>query len=212
MTDHIDPAVEFLKKEWLSFVVNEYEKIVVQFDIEDVVHCCSQVRIFYVYYNHKILLSNWEFQENIEHFITILHAALQDQLIVHSQEHEQELGYVWNFICKKKNIHDEYSDTTFEEREKLKPYLIFDNHDFATWMYNDKQGAIFLKITPMFPKGKPRKRITKYHTFLWWMKTKYKPKLIRILSRQTVADWLEQAQLIAKTIQTNVKIIQSDNE
>ena len=207
-----DSKIQFIKQEWLTFTLNPTEKITILLNVKDVIHCCYHAGILFTQYNHKILLTHWEIQENIERFIKNLDLAINNQLVL-SSELNQDIGYAWNFICKKKNINDEYSDETFDERAKLTPYQVFSDHNFATWIYNDFDGNIILKITPLFPKGKPRNRIAKYHTFLHWMK-KYKPKIRTVIPKGVAMKWLEQAQQINDIVKNNIHEIfknESDN-
>ena len=200
--ENLNSKFKFMEKEQLVFKLNNSEKIIVQFPINDIIHCCYRADIYFAQYNHKILLTSWMLKDNIEKFKNVLELALQNKLFL-PPEFTDEIGYLWNFIYKKKNIKDEYSDETFAESVKFNKYKIFEGYDYTVWMYNHLNGNIYLKITPLFPKGKPRNKIAKYNTFLSWMNKCYKPKLERIISKDIVMQWLDQANLILKTIDEN---------
>ena len=203
--EEIDPRIQFIKKEYLTFTLSEHEKIIIYLSVDDVIHCCYRAEIFFMQYNHKILLSNWTINENIEEFLQVLKLATKNELHL-NPEFTNEIGNLWNYICKKKNYHDEYSDETERERSLLTPYIAFNNYEFALWIYNDPSDNIILKITPLFPKGKPRNKIAKYNSFLHWMKS-YKPISIRILPKDIAQQWLDQATQIDDAIKNNIKII-----
>jgi len=206
----INSEIQFVEKKLLNFVLNSTEKITIFLDYNDIIDCCYWASFFFVQYNHRILLTRWEIQDNIERFIKILDLAIHNKLPLNFVGN-QDIGYLWNFICKKKNIKDEYSDETFNERLKFKPYLVFNDHNFATWIYNDHNGDIVLKITPLFPKGRPRNRISKYNTFLHWMK-KYKPKFVCIIQKNIAKNWLDQANKINDIIKNNIHAVFIKNE
>lgn len=203
-------TIQFLKKEWLNLSLNHREKIFFQVPGNDIVHCCYWARIMFVQDNHKILLTHWEIQDTIERFIKNLDLVIQNKLLLNFELHD-EIGYAWNLLSYQKKAHDEYSDETFRKREELYSYLVFNGRDYATWMYNDDQGNIMLKITPLFPLGRTRNKMPKYNTFLHWMKT-YKPIAIRIIPMHIAMQWLDQARQINHVIEHNIKEINSRRE
>jgi hypothetical protein len=201
----VDPRMQFTKNEYLTFKLNEHEKIIIKFNVNDVLHCCYRAKFFFVRYNHKILLQDWTINEDLKQFIQVLDPAIKCQLSINS-EFTNEIGHLWNYVCNKKKSHDRFSEKTKKERKKFTPYLAFQRHDFTTWIYNDSNGNIIFKITPLFKSWKPRRKQPKYITFLHWMKN-YKPILIRIIPKDIAEQWLDQANQIYNVVKNNIEII-----
>ncbi len=195
--------MQFVKRDWLKFIINANQKIVIEFATDDVIHCCYWAKIYFVYYNHKILLTKYDLVDNIRQFIKVLDLTLQHALILDAKFY-QDIGFLWNFICRKPYSRDQYSDQAFLERDQFNSYLVFSSSDFATWLYNDHKGNIILQITPMFPIGNPRNKIPKYNTFLHWMKTSYTSKVTCIISQDTARRWFEQLKKINDVAQHNI--------
>jgi len=200
----IDSRMQFIKKEWLTFKLDAHHKIIIQLNINTAIECCDQADVYFVRYHQKILISCGTINEDIEYFINSLACALNQEHQFY-QNHDQNIGYLWNFIWNKKNKNDQYSNENQIEREKLLPYLAFGNNIFAAWIYNDEHNNIIFTITPVFKSWLPRRKQPKYNTFVAWMKKTYKPIFTRIISNEIADEWYHQATKINQVIKHNIE-------
>lgn len=201
---HFKCYFKITPKNLLIFRLNDHEKIIIQlFHPDHQLHCCYFPIIYFMQHNHKLRLNKHEDAREIaERFIKKLEQALQNKLQL--SDSIQDLGKLANYHHNKKNGRDYFSKKYDDHSEILNKYILLHDNYF-TFLYNDKDGNIILQISPSYPKRYVRKnKKPPYNNFLYWMKTSYKPQIIRIISKNIAEDWLAQYHQILDIIQNNI--------
>ena len=113
-----------------------------------------------------------------------------------SKNREVMLGYLWNKYLKKVDRKDlTYYAIKDNQIWNGYRYILFESscaYRPTTWLYNDQCGNVILEATPVYPwfffMPKSNENFIKYSE---WMKN-YKSILVRIISKETVEQWLQQ--------------------
>ena len=116
-------------------------------------------------------------------------------------------------------LFNQYSANICGEKLKKPTYLVFTQRNkknywsgndyslwaknFVSWIYNKPDGSIIFEITPFYPYMycEPEEE-PNYIPYKEWIKT-YKPYFITTISKETAKEWLQRAELIIKTIESN---------
>ncbi|HLC06890.1 MAG TPA: hypothetical protein VJJ26_01755 [Candidatus Babeliales bacterium] len=194
------------------FLINEKEKIVLRSqDPLDEISCCYDALISLVQEKRTILLSDDDIIQNMRIFALLLKEALGHSLLLDSSL--DDIGFVYNQFCRFLWSEDELSATDnffYEDGDKNKDWIGMRYHLWAggnnvTWLYNDKNGAIILEVTPFYPylHVDPNEELN-YIPYEEWIKD-YKPYFTTTISKEMAEQWLAQADSIVKQINDNVE-------
>jgi hypothetical protein len=189
-----------MNKELLTFILNNHAKIIIQLHYpEDIIDASYDTRLYFIYYNHRYLLSYFCLRSNISEFKKILNKALNNKLQL-TEYFAQNIGYYWNNALNKKNTSEKFGADYYA----LKYYTPWYS-DQCIWIYNDQYKNIILEITPLYPYTYAyKKRKPSYNYFLKWMQ-KYKPIYKQIISKDIVQQWIDQATEILNEIDKNTE-------
>lgn len=79
-------------------------------------------------------------------------------------------------------------------------YHVWSSQSFISWIYNDHQKNIIFEVTPFYPFMYPNAETElNYIAYEEWIKN-YKPYIVKILSKKTALQWLNQANSIIEQI------------
>ncbi len=190
------------------FLLNEAEKIVVKLACS--IHeadCCFRAPIVFVQTNKEYILGDGAVSSvsfNMHRFVDMLSLALSNSLQLHeslkkSNNIGDDIGYLYN-----EYLQNNISKLVYK-KEKNEDYdhWVGDRHrlwgkELQVWIYNNQDGDIFLKFTPIFPGkfslGDPidSEEIENAAQYTGWIKD-YTPFLTRKIPREVAQKWLEQA-------------------
>jgi hypothetical protein len=174
-----------------------------QFRIEQL-SCYCQIPIFFVS-GGQYWLSNDALPDGVRYLHKLLSRALDNKLQLHDSI-KKGIGYLDNVrIDYEYHQFDEDEDKDWEPCPEL-AYELQDGYpcwvgfrynflacsDFATWIYNDKNGTIVLEITPQYPHFDAKDTSKVRISYDGWLK-EYKPLFVRIISPDIARQWLQQA-------------------
>ena len=202
----------------LHFILNQREKLTILLENQnDIIDCCYEASIVLNINDEKIIIGNntvFIYAELLKNKLTL---ALSNKLQLDSSI-TRDLGYYWN-----QDLNEE-DPKLFYLNDKDGRYWIGINHflwgtvggaerKFAVWLYNDLVGNITFQITPLFSGtlvdwDDP----IEMQAYQEWMETSYKPFFTRIIPKEVAMQWLNQANLILKTIDENTKMLKAQYE
>lgn len=186
----------------IAFVldISEQIEIVYKGSLYDKESCCMQGRFYFKGKKLSVLLKNDFLYEGLVTFISMLKKAVVNELKLHNSLTE-DLGYMWS-----KKLHGE---TDFVKNKNglwvgqlnLLWNTSCDNELVTTtWLYNDDQGKIILKITPTyvwkFDDPVTGNDLKEHDNFL----QNYQPILSRVISTQIAKQWLAKSQNLLEQI------------
>ena len=187
-----------MNRELLTFKLNDHVNIIIRLNHpDDMINAGYEARFYFMYYNHRLLLSYFFLQSNIWELKELLNNALNKKLFL-DKYFTQDIGYYWNHALNQNDTYKRLGDD----------YSILKNYKFwgtnrCTWIYNDEQGNIIFEITPLYPHTYTyKKRKRSYNYFLKWMQS-YKPIYKQIISREIAQQWIDQADQIIAEIDKN---------
>ena len=202
--DEMERHFKTTPKYLLTFALNKHEKIVIKLDKpDDIIECCYNLNIYFMQYNHKMLLSRRiGAREFAESFIICLENLLKNKLVL-SEDTIPDVGSYWNFNLTKENHKAFITDEWFEDYDQLKkntPCMA----DYFMSFFNDDSGNIILQISPSYPRQYVRRnKKPTYNNFLHWMKT-YKIKVNRIVTKDIAENWLDQSRQLLGIVKNNI--------
>ncbi len=100
----------------------------------------------------------------------------------------QNLGLDWNQCATNARKLGKFIDYYFlsNDQKRIPPY-------FNSWLYNDKQGNIIFKITPIYPwHNTTKKAHPEKISYKEWIKD-YKPTIKTMIPKENISKWIEQA-------------------
>lgn len=194
------------------FLINEQEKIILKSpDPLNEISCCYDGLISLICPEQTIILSNDDILESMRIFALLLQKAIDNYLLLDSSL--EDIGFVYNqysyfFWSEDLSIADTffYEDDGNNGKDWIgMRYHVWMAENNVTWLYNDKNGAIVLKITPFYPylHTDPNQE-AKYIFYEEWVKN-YKPFFIRVIPKETALKWLKQANEIIEQIYMNIE-------
>lgn len=189
-----------MNKELLTFRLHDHAKVIIQLHHPaDIIEASYEARLYFVHYNHRLLLSYFFLQSNIWELRKLLKKSLNNELYL-DKIFNKNVGYYWNHTLNQKDIYKRLGDD-YSILKHYKPW----SSDQCTWIYNDEQGNIIFEITPLYPHTYTyKKRRRSYNHFLKWMQT-YKPIYKQIISKEIAQQWIEHATLIIAEIDKNTE-------
>lgn len=181
------------------FQISKTKKIVLKItEPINEIHLFTEGTIYLVEEEKQIVLSEDSIRENMNVLNYILTRAIKGQYTLH-ESIKKDIGYLYNEELQEK------PGLSYEKLERrdvwvgLKYNVWF--NDFATWIYNNNEGAILLEITPVYPGYFDELYETSYDE---WIKY-YKPYLTKEISIETAQDWLQKARSILNQIDKNIE-------
>ena len=188
-----------MNKNLLTFKLNDHAKIIIQLHHQnDVIDAGYEARLYFIHYNHRLLLSYSFVRTDIGELRKLLNKALNDELQA-DEIFTQDIGYSWNHTLNQKDISNGIFGENFDILNYYKPW----SAGRCTWIYNNEQGNIVFEITPLYPHTYTyKKRKRSYNYFLKWMQF-YKPIYKQIISREIAQQWIDQANQIIAEIDKN---------
>ena len=201
-----------------TFSLNQYEKLIISLKNQnDIIDCCYEASIVLNQNNEKVIIGNSTVFIYAELLKNKLILALSNKLQLDSSI-TRDLGYYWN-----QDLNEE-DPKLFYLNDKDGKYWIGINHflwgtaggserKFAAWLYNDSVGNITFQVTPLFSgtlvDWDDSIEVKAYQE---WMETSYEPFFTRIIPKDVAMQWLDQANLILKTIDQNTKKLKAQYE
>ncbi len=185
----------------IIFALNDKESIVVELRIpfEDVPCYCLE-HIFFVQEKQKYCVAYWELGDNIKRFHELLTHALENKLQLH-ESITKDIGYLENIekkYCQKNpNTYDHTwkrsPDLTYENQENYfswvgYKYQLWGYDNVATWIYNNKDGAIIFEITKRYPYLFTENKKNIKIAFRKWMKS-YNRLFVCIIPYEVAQEW-----------------------
>jgi len=207
-----------MDKNLLHFVLNQREQLIILLENQnDIIDCCYEVSIILNIHDRKIIIGNstiFVYAELLKNKLTL---ALSNKLQLDSSI-TRDLGYYWN-----QDINEEHPKLLYLNDKDGKHWIGIKHflwgtaggaeQKFAVWLYNDSVGNIIFQVTPLFlgtlvDWDDP----LEMRAYQEWMKTSYKPFFTRITPKDIAIQWLNQANLILKNIDDNVKMLEAQYE
>lgn len=209
----------------IEFGFNDSSKIIIKLgDSLSEVHSGSRSPIFFVERGKEYLLKSdiLPIKNNLEGLILILRKALRNELSLNksietSEGLGRDIGYIYNEILQNRfpftnsENNNDPSDLWIGDKYRVWGYTL------QLWLYNDENGDIIFKLTPLFPGGfalgdsTDPEEIERSLQYDAWIKN-YKPFLIETLPRETAQRWLAHAEDIMKMIEDNERRMQAEYE
>jgi hypothetical protein len=166
----------------------------------------DSVRVIYKDKNCSYLVEDDCIQSVLDIFCTLLDQSLRNALLL-DDSILNDIGYVWN-----KELRGD-DGLRYEKMEGRDYWVGLRNAlwstpgdvepNLTTWLYNDKNGAIVLEITPNYPwhfrDSEPNEKFISYQEFM----RGYKPYLKKNIAKDVAEKWLEQAKQILMIIKSN---------
>ena len=191
----------------LFSVTNTYKIIITLEEPLAFVGWGYEENIILLHNNKKLILADGPIHYNMQQLSDLLTKAISNDLPLHKSI-TSDIGYLLNEYHKDKKgfAIKEFSNglSAWVGYEYFLWQAQNNNISYSTWLYNDDQNNITLKVTSLYPYFycDVSKEIN-YITYQNWIKT-YHPYLTIHLPREIAIKWLNQANSILKTIQSNV--------
>jgi hypothetical protein len=216
----------------IELLLSDTEKIVFQFTVpifqfnaslHDLVraYLSTEARIVFENGNESLLLSNntesWYVYLNTLQYS--LRKALDNKLQLHPSI-QDDIGFVFNeyrahiwedsptkitnFVCvgtSEYNHHWVGTEVRLWANIDMRWADRAPSLDYVLWLYNDKNGDIVFEITPVYHRVMYQKNNDSNTLYKEWIKN-YKPYIKKVLSRDTITQWLDQIDKIM-TFNTN---------
>jgi hypothetical protein len=208
-----------MSKYEIIFLLSKDERIILE--LEDPlteIHCCYYAKTAFMQKRRKFFIGNDSVRNNILIFKDALEQALSNKLKLHKSI-TADVGYVYNEYLRLfyKDLFKVKSIFPYE-RIGEQEYWVGDRYHLwgygarVPWIYNDSDDSIIFEVTPYYPGGFGNpKRAAKFTPYKQWIK-KYKPYLIRIISRNVAQQWLDQCNTILNQIEENIKRLRAEKE
>ena len=167
--------------------------------LQEALHCCTQIPMIYCMPSQEILLSIGSVKNNMYMFAKLLRKALVQNLKVDASI-QKDIGYLYN-----QDLHEGRSDLKYETFGALEfwvgeSYKLW-AYQSASWLYNDKDGNIVFKITPVYiPENQIFNQI-KYQEFM----NRYAPLHTKIISHETAQILLHKAESLLHDIEDHIQ-------
>jgi hypothetical protein len=201
------------------FSLNDTEKIIISFkDPLEYIGWNYSEPILFLYNKKLIILADGPTYFNVRDFRDQLDNVLRNRLPL-QKSITKNIGFLYNQYIQNYNLY--YKNRTFfvstgNRRARWSGYQNYvweasqNEQKYTTWLYNDPNGQILLTITPTYPYS----HITKRHIYIPYKKwiLKYKPYYTAIISKETAQQWYNQADMIVKAIDENVKRWETEYE
>jgi len=206
----------------LTFALNNHEKFIINLDkLDDIIHCCYLSNVSLFINKEEIIIGKSIIIDLIEGLKNKLALALSNELKLHASI-ESYIGYYYNQYSNEENPNLFFKLGCNDREAKSWVGLIYllwttDSNikyqQYATWIYNDVYGNIIFEVTPIYPEGYvDQEDPAEVQAYQEWMETSYKPFFTRIIPMDVAIQWLDQANLILKTIDENTKMLQAQYE
>lgn len=156
-------------------------------------------QVFYKKNGKIFLIADDTIQSLLEEISVLLIKVLHNKLPINTN---QNIGMLWNeeshlLVNGQDQRLVDLGFLLWSTPGDIKPSL-------STWLYNDKEGNIFLEVTPNyywhFVDPLPDEK--DYITYEQFMKS-YKSLITTLISDETALKWLEQIQELLKVIRAN---------
>lgn len=209
----------------IEFKLNDEEKIIVKLDDPlSEVHICYRAPIFFVQHikEYELMADVFPIWNNMQILATALRDALAGKLKLHesikiNENTNHDIGYMYNQDLRNKPglLYEQWGDEEYELWVGYK-YRLW-GQELQLWLYNDENGDIIFKLTPLFPGGfalgdsTDPEEVERSIQYDAWIKN-YKPFLIETLPRETAQRWLAHAEDIMKMIEDNERRMKAEYE
>jgi hypothetical protein len=201
--------------------LNDIEYFEIKLPDFESIFSTDDLEIFFHGDNVKLQLSNDWASDAIVKLQVLLKKSLTNKLHI-NKKLKNDLGYLWNERLHQKTSPDFKPSKKYTIWNGLKYHLWATLDDIKkpndTWLYNDINGNIILKITPTYkwhfgdldsePEDDPN--FITYDEFI----KKYRPYLSRIISKEIAQQWLKQANELWSFLKENERIatLEAENE
>jgi hypothetical protein len=198
-----------VNKNEINFPLNSTEKMIFDFedDLNDIDYC-YEVPVFFDLGLQKIILAHVFVYDAMQKLSNSLQLALKNELLLH-ESIKRDIGYVYNeYSCNELlQNSSQFVEIYSNDRSFWVGYTYYvwssclRNVSCVTWIYNDVKGDIVFEVTPLYVACDSEE--PSYVPYDEWLKS-YKPYLVRKLSKETVQQWLGQAQYVMSQIDNNI--------
>lgn len=194
-----------MKSTNIELKFNKNEKIIIKSEVPlENINYYSDASFFLISNAEKTIF----FKDSLKYGIEILHIMLNKALNNDLQLHnsiKQDIGYLYNEEIQNKE------GLFYEQLEGRKfwvgrNYHLWGYNHLTTWLYNSSNADIILEVTPIYPGSfSDQKKAAQKISYNDWL-INYKPYLLKILSKNTAQQWLEQTQNILNQIKYNTAL------
>lgn len=186
-----------MNKNNIIFPLNESDKIVIALEEPlTVVHCCYQAPLIIYLGEKKYTFPSESIRHMIQCLIHLLEKALQKKLYAH--ESITNLGHAQN------EYYQNELSVAYENKEWVGMHnLLWSGKGASAWLYNDKNGAITLEITPVYAYPINDSDDEHYIPYEQWIKN-YKTYARKEIPFAVAQEWLKKAKSILHTIENTM--------
>lgn len=196
----------------LKFIINDNENIIIPLDKPDDIIDYSYIAKAELIIDDQItIIGSGAIGMQAVQLQRLLEQVIAGQRLIH-ESIKKSIGYYYN-----QDLHEENPDIFLIQGKESKywigsQYLLWTtdsnikNHQYATWLYNDTSGNIVFEVTPIYPEDYvDLEDSVEVKAYQEWMETSYKSFFNCIIPKELTIKWLNQANLILKIIDGNVK-------
>jgi hypothetical protein len=201
----------------ITFPINEGDKIVTHFDKPlEYIGWNYNAPVKFLHNKKLITLANGPTYFNIRDFRDQLSEVINKKLALH-ESITKDIGFLYNYFLQHYHFYCKIGSITTNDYQKVwsgSQYYTLEAYEnekrYVTWLYNDKNGNITFTITPIYTYDSTTKRHM-YIPYKKWI-LRYKPYYTAIISKETAQKWYNQADMIVKAIDKNVKRWEKEHE
>ena len=165
------------------------------------VNFCSAALIILCFRGKKYQVVEDSLYYYMDLFHTLLTKAIHNKFRLHESIND-DIGYLGNesFQNKLYLVYEGPDDEWVGEKHSL-----WAGNGFATWLYNDVNGAIILEIAPFYPfHYKNFEDDSFFIPYEEWIK-QYAPYLLQEIPKKVAQQWLHQIDSLLVTIRENTE-------
>ena len=199
-----------------NFVLNDNERIEIQLQPDDsFIHFDYRIKIIFYQKDVKYLIGHYNLGNLVSDFNYLLNCSLNNNLLLDPHIIE-DIGLAYAKASYKSSYQKENGVVYKNDEDKEKVWsgnknLLWISH-FITWIYNNNEGEIILKMTPMYPNFYLFQNDELFkEEYEKWIKN-YKPFLIRTIPQKVAERWLKQTEEILEQIRQNIEQERREHE
>ncbi len=168
----------------------------------------SDIKVFYKKTTSISLQLLWDCFQDIDCLTEKLQLCIDNKLQLHESINiTKSLGWYWNRYTK----NDQRKDLVYKVSDSGSSYWVGGKYrvyspslieDPNTWLYNDKQGNIWMELSPQYPwfyQDPDPQEGEVFITYRDWMKT-YQPYVIRTIPKESAKEWIKQIDDLTKIV------------
>ena len=203
----------------LKFIINDNERIIIPLDEpNDIIDYSYIAKAELIIHDRITIIGSGAIGMQAIELQRLLEPVIAGRRPLH-ESIKKSIGYYYN-----QDLNEDNPDIFLIQGKESKywigsQYLLWTtdstnkNEQFATWLYNDASGNIVFEVTPIYPEDYvDLEDPVEVKVYQEWMEMSYKSFFTCIIPKEMAIQWLDQTNLILKTIDQNIKMLKAQCE